>query len=131
MITTQSKCCQHCGGNLFFETEDNVTYLKCLQCGRPEYPEPTLREKKQKAGRLGGTINYMRYGSEEMSRRGKLGGRPRLQTLSDKQDALYIKGEEELSVGRSIQKLKQGVIQKFTKGELLIGGSPGRVSHGN
>lgn len=36
---------------------------------------------KQQAGQLGGLTTYLRYGRDEMSRRGQLGGRPQLKTL--------------------------------------------------
>jgi hypothetical protein len=38
---------------------------------------------KSECGALGGTATYNRYGRDEMSRRGKLGGRPRNKTLSE------------------------------------------------
>lgn len=40
-------------------------------------------EKRQRAGRMGGLQTYLRYGKEGMSAIGKLGGRPRLPSLSD------------------------------------------------
>jgi hypothetical protein len=38
---------------------------------------------KAQAGAIGGTATFNKYGSDEMVRRGKLGGRPRLLTLSE------------------------------------------------
>ncbi len=38
---------------------------------------------KSECGALGGTATFIKYGSDEMVRRGKLGGRPRSLTLSE------------------------------------------------
>ena len=38
---------------------------------------------KQEAGRLGGITTFFRAGSDGMSERGRLGGRPRLPTLAE------------------------------------------------
>ena len=46
-------------------------------------PATDLSEKRRAAGSLGGIQNYLRYGHEEMVRRGKLGGRPRAKTIDD------------------------------------------------
>jgi len=44
---------------------------------------PELSAKRAAAGREGGYATFFRYGREEMQRRGKLGGRPRLKTLEE------------------------------------------------
>jgi len=38
----------------------------------------TLRDKRQRAGRIGGLTTFLRYGADGMSERGRKGGRPRL-----------------------------------------------------
>lgn len=48
----------------------------------------TLREKRSRAGRLGGLTCFLHYGSEGMSEKGKKGGRPRSLTLKERQQAL-------------------------------------------
>lgn len=50
----------------------------------------------QEAGRIGGLQTFMRYGAEEMRRRGRLGGRPRSLTYSQ-----MIAGTQPLRVNKA------------------------------
>lgn len=47
-------------------------------------PQPTtLREKRRRAGRLGGLQTALRYSKEQRIEWGRLGGRPRLPTIEE------------------------------------------------
>ncbi len=68
------KSCPRCSGDMF---QENFQW-HCLQCGHSESAE-TLREKRRRAGRIGGLQKFFRCGSEGMrSMAIKGGGRPRV-----------------------------------------------------
>ena len=68
-----------------------------------------MNYKKQQAGQLGGLQTYLRYGREEMSRRGQLGGRPRLLGISDlrQQSAPEINNKRRLVSNGNLAILKE------------------------
>jgi hypothetical protein len=67
--------CQVCGQEFWFEFKNKIQ--ECPWCGQRNYRKAIPRTiLKKEAGRIGGQTTFSRYGSEGMSDRGKLGGRP-------------------------------------------------------
>ena len=74
---------------------------------------------KREAGRLGGITTRLRAGSEGMSERGKLGGRPRLPALAEakgQQSASSLLNEKEARLPTNLKELKMLYVQKIKGG---------------
>ncbi len=96
---------------------------------------PGLSAKRSAAGRIGGVQTFLRSGREEMSRRGRKGGRPRLPTLEELESQASApqhpmsKGEtyQHLTAGKRSRTRAAGGALKIKEGEPAgcgSGGSP-------
>lgn len=82
----------------------------------------TLHEKRQKAGRIGGITTMLRHGIKHYKKVGSLGGRPRLQNISEihaKTEDLRANNKtgERLPEQNSLNALKALWRQKIKAGE--------------